>query len=109
MRVLFDQGFPSSLKSFLIGKEVSTLYQLGWSEMSNGELIDRAEKEGFDCFVTTDKNLRYQQNLTGREISIVVLPTPSWPQLKAHGAHVDSIVSSTSSSDYIEVTLPHST
>ena len=109
MRILFDQGVPLPLKSFLIGKEVSTLYELGWSQLSNGDLIDRAENEGFDCFVTTDKNLKYQQNLTNREISIVVLPTPSWPKLKDHGAHVDSIVFSISSGDFIEIDLPHST
>ena len=109
MRVLFDQGVPLPLKGFLVGKEVSTLYELAWSQLSNGDLIDRAEKDGCDCFATTDKNLKYQQNLTGRRISIVVLPTPSWPKLKEHAAYVESIVSSISSSDYIEIGLPHST
>jgi len=44
-----------------------------WEEISNGELIDAAERAGFEVMVTTDKNIRYQQNLKGRKIALVVL------------------------------------
>ena len=73
MRVLFDQGTPAPLRQALVGHVVETAYELGWATLKNGELISAAEAAGFEDLVTTDKNLKYQQNLTARTISIVVL------------------------------------
>lgn len=81
MRVLFDQGVPVPLREHLPGHEVRTAYELGWSALSNGELLARAES-AFDLLVTTDRNLKYQQNVGGRKIAILVLPTPNWPRLQ---------------------------
>jgi predicted nuclease of predicted toxin-antitoxin system len=81
MRVLFDQGTPVPLRTFLIGHVVSTAHEQGWSELKNGELLAAAEPS-FDVFVTTDRNLRYQQNLSDRRLSILVLATTSWPKLR---------------------------
>jgi hypothetical protein len=44
----------------------------GWDTLRNGELLDAAESAGYDVFVTTDRNLRYQQNLAGRRIAITI-------------------------------------
>ena len=66
VKVLFDQGTPVPLREFLSGHEVSTAYELGWSTLRNGELLAMAEARGFQVFVTTDTNLRYQQNLQER-------------------------------------------
>ena len=87
MRVLFDQGTPVPLRTHLAGHDVVTAFDAGWAELSNGELLDAAEAE-FDVLVTTDKQLRYQQNLTGRRIAIVVLPHASWPKLEPSAAAV---------------------
>lgn len=76
MLVLFDQGTPAPLRHALVGHAVETAYERGWSSLNNGELIAAAEAAGFEVLVTTDKNLKYQQNLTGRCIAIVVLHTP---------------------------------
>ena len=73
MRVLFDQGTPLPLAQFLVGHTVSTPAREGWSRYQNSELLNAAEAAGFDVLVTTDKNLRYQQNLTVRKIAIIVL------------------------------------
>ena len=81
MKVLFDQGTPVPLREFLSGHEVSTAYELGWSALRNGELLAMAEAGGFQVFVTTDNNLRYQQNLQDRGIAMVVLSTTSWPRI----------------------------
>ena len=56
--------------------EVSTAFELGWSNLENGDLLREAEGR-FEVFVTTDQNLRYQQNLGGRQLAILVLPTRS--------------------------------
>ena len=74
MKVLIDECAPRALKSFLSkhGHESLTVQEAGWSGKENGELLALAETE-FDVLVTLDTNLRYQQNLTGRRIAILVL------------------------------------
>jgi len=56
-----------------VGHEVSFARRIGWHELENGELIQKAEGAGFDVILSTDKNIRYQQNLVARKIAIVVL------------------------------------
>jgi hypothetical protein len=63
MRILFDNGTPRGLAHFLTGHTVEEARARGWEELENGELIDAGEPEGFEVLVTTDKNIRYQQNL----------------------------------------------
>ena len=75
MKILFDVNMPHPLRRELPGHEVVTAQFQGWGELENGDLVAAAEKAGFDVFVTADKNLRYQQNLAGRAIAILVLPT----------------------------------
>lgn len=104
-RVLFDQGVPLPLRQFLSEHEVQTCYSLGWSSLSNGELINQAE-QSFDVFVTTDKNLRYQQNLTRRKIAILVLPTTRWPVLKPHGPGIAEAIERLEGAGFMEWSLP---
>jgi hypothetical protein len=80
MRILFDQGTPVPLKEYLSEHQVQTAYELGWSWLPNGELLAAAEGR-FDVLVTTDRNLRFQQSLSGRKLAVLVLPTTSWPKL----------------------------
>ena len=82
MRVIFDQGTPVPLRESLHQHAVSTAYELGWAKLKNGELLDAAEREGFDVFVTTDTLLRYQQNLSARSVAIVCLLSTSWPRIR---------------------------
>lgn len=92
MRVLFDQGTPAPLREVLSAHEVATAYEKGWSTLKNGELLDAAEREGFEVFVTTDSRLRFQQNLNVRRIAIVCLLSTSWPRIQgALGAVIDAI------------------
>lgn len=57
---------------------------MGWGGISNGELLQRAEQSDFDLFIVADKNLRYQQNLTGRKLAILELWTNHRPTLEKH-------------------------
>lgn len=82
MRVLFDQGTPAPLRHLLPSHSMSTAYELGWSTLKNGELLQAAELKKFDVFITTDRNLKYQQNQNSRQIAILVLSTPSWPRIR---------------------------
>ena len=92
MRILFDQGTPAPLRHALAGHSVETAYEKGWSNLSNGDLLAAAEDAAFDVFVTTDQNLRYQQNLTARRLAIIVLPTTRWPVIEQHAAEVAAAV-----------------
>ena len=89
MRILFDQGTPAPIRNSLAGHEVSTAVEMGWSTLSNGELLDAAEKE-FDVLVTTDQALKSQQDLSRHKLAIVVLPFASWPKLQPHTGRIAS-------------------
>jgi hypothetical protein len=84
VRVLFDQGTPLPLQESLKGHKVRTAHELGWSTLSNGDVLDAAEKEGFEVVVTTDTHLKNQLSLKSRRIGIVVLSTPSWRRINVH-------------------------
>ena len=101
MRVLFDQGTPVPLRKYLTAHEVVTTFDLGWGRLGNGELLNHAESAGFEVLVTTDRNLKYQQNLTGRKISIVVVATTSWPRIRKVVATVAKAVDAAAPSGYI--------
>lgn len=105
MRILFDQGTPVPLRQALAGHAVSTAYEMGWATLTNGELLDAAEGP-FDVFVTTDQNLRYQQNLTGRSLAILVLPFASWPKLQSHEPKIISAIEAMTAGTYVELSLP---
>ena len=82
MRILFDQGTPVPLRKYLTEHSVTTAYEEGWSNLSNGDLLKSAEDKGYQIFVTTDRNLRYQQNLSDRQMAIIVLLSTSWPKIR---------------------------
>ncbi len=102
MRVLFDQVTPVPLRRYLSGHPVSTAFEKGWSQLVNGESLAKAEDQ-FDVLVTTDKNLRYQQNLTGRKIAVVILPFTSWPKLQMRVVDIASAIEALQPGDYIEL------
>ena len=105
MRVLFDQGTPAPLRASLPQHAVETAYELGWATLKNGELITAAESAGFEVLVTTDKNLKYQQNLAARRIAIVVLSTTSWPRIRAALPSVVEAIGAAVASSYSEVSI----
>ena len=84
MLIIFDQATPVPIRPYLERHSVRTAAQQGWDTLANGDLLTAAEEAGFDLLLTTDKNMRYQQNLTGRRIVIVVLGQQQWPQLRPH-------------------------
>jgi hypothetical protein len=77
---------------------------MGWDELENGELLGAAEL-AFDAVVTTDKNMRYQQNLARRRIAVLVLPTTSWPILRLHLSRISAAVDGLPPGDLVEMTL----
>lgn len=77
MRVLLDEQFPRHLARELRGHDVSTVQQEGWAGLKNGELLRRAADAVFDVFVTADRNLEFQQNLSQTRLGVILLVAPS--------------------------------
>ena len=106
MRILFDQGTPVPLREFLNPHQVETAFERGWSTLSNGELLAVGEQEGFEVFVTTDKNLRDQQNLGRGNIAIVVLSSTSWPRIQKAVTAVKQAIDTALPGSFKEVDIP---
>ena len=80
---------------------------MGWEQLSNGDLLRVAEEEAFDLLLTTDQRIRYQQNLTGRKIAIVVLSgSTKWSRVRLHGERIAATVDAATPGSYTEVEIP---
>jgi hypothetical protein len=105
MKILFDQGTPVPMRRHLLRHDVATAAEMDWSQLTNGELLAAATEAGFEVLVTTDQNLRYQQNLKDRKIAVVVLMTASWPRMSKQADKVAAAIEGAGSGGYIEVEL----
>jgi len=106
MRILFDNGTPNPIARSLVGHEVAFARQIGWNELKNGELLREAEEAGYDLLLTSDKNIRYQQNLFGRKIAIVVPGNQQWPDVRLHLELVLEAVNAATPGSFLEVEIP---
>ncbi len=105
MKVLFDQGTPVPLRRHLHPHVVDTANECGWSRLQNGDLLNQAESSHYDAFITTDTNLRYQQNLSKRIIRILVLSTTSWPRIRKKTDEVRDALENLDKSGYFELDI----
>jgi hypothetical protein len=105
MLILFDHVTPQGIARFLSGHTVIRAKDRGWDTLSNGDLLQEAERGGFDVVITADKNMRYQQNLVGRKVALVVLSTPQWPVVKLHLEKIAAAVNAVKPGSYVELEL----
>ena len=105
MRLLFDQGTPAPLRNLLPKHSVDTLAEKGWSDKDNGELLDLAEREGYEVFVTTDQSLRHQQDLADRQIGVVVLMATAWSQVRLRASEISQAIASVRRGEIVEVPI----
>ena len=105
MKILFDQGTPAPLRRFLGQHDVFTAYEKGWSTLQNGDLIRAAESEGFELMITTDGNLKYQQNLKERKIAIMVILSTSWPKIQLKTREIFASIDTIARGSYIEIPI----
>ena len=106
MRVLFDNGTPRGLAAGLRNHSAEEARARGWDTLRNGDLLDAAEAAGFDVFVTTDRNIRYQQNLSGRRIAVVILGTGRWLLIKNRFPEIAAAVAAVVPGSLTEVEIP---
>src|SRR5579863_1609121 len=104
MLILFDHGTPRGIARALTGHNVVFAKSKGWDTLSNGVLLKVAEEAGIELLLTTDQRIRYQQNLTGRKIAILVLAgTTKWLRVRLHLERVVAAVNAASPGSYAEV------
>ncbi|MGH9357569.1 MAG: hypothetical protein ACRD1O_00140 [Terriglobia bacterium] len=109
MRILFDKNVPVGVRSFLTNHDVHTFVEMRWpNQLENGELLRMAEQAGFDVLVTSDQNIRYQQNLAGRKLALLVLGSNIRPVVRRYGAVIAAKADAAKfgSYDFIEMPLP---
>jgi len=106
MKILFDNGTPKPIARSPIGHEVSYARRIGWHEPGNGDLIRQAEEAGYEVLLSTDKNIRYQQNLTGRKIALVILGNQQWPLVKLHLEKIAAAANAATPGSFAEVEIP---
>jgi hypothetical protein len=107
MLILFDHSTPAPLRYALKGHVVVEAIERGWERFANGDLLGAAEAGGFELFITADKNIRYQQNLAGRKIALVVLQNAQWPVLRRYVDRVVAAVNAATPGSYTEVEVPY--
>jgi predicted nuclease of predicted toxin-antitoxin system len=105
MKILLDECTPHVLKRLLTGFEITTVQDLGWSGITNGSLLELAEGQ-FDVLITSDQNLKYQQNLSGRLLSIIQLPTNQVPIVASLAPAVEAVLETMQTGEFIQIRLP---
>jgi predicted nuclease of predicted toxin-antitoxin system len=109
LRILFDKNVPVGVRRFVPDHEVHTVVEMQWHpQLENGELLKAAEAAGFDVIVTSDQNIRYQQNLEGRKLALVVLGSNIWPVVRDYEEAIISKIDAATPGSYgfIEMVLP---
>lgn len=107
MLVLFDHGTPKGLIRALSGHTVHTAQAKRWDTHSNGALLTAAEEAGFDVLLTTDRRIRYQQNLRVRRIAVVVLTgSTKWSRVRQHTDRIAAVVAAAVPGSYSEIEIP---
>ena len=104
-RLLLDESVPVGLRGILRSFEVKAALEMGWAGISNGKLLDLAEASGFEIMVTADSNIRAQQRLEGRKISLVVLTTNHWDTIRSDSAPIVAACDGAGNGTYTVVNL----
>ena len=106
MKILLDHCVPIPLRRHLAPHVVETASFRGWEEKQNGDLLSTAEAAGFDCMITVDKKIRYQQNLSTRKIAVVLLSKQVWPFIKPYLFLVEDAIAHVKPNAFINVEIP---
>ena len=108
MNVLLDECVPWPMHKLLPAHVCTTAQRSGWGGIKNGDLLRLAEGK-FDLFITSDQNIRYQQNLAGRKIALVVLTgTTKWSRVRLHFQRIAAVVDAAKPGSYAKIEIPFS-
>lgn len=102
MKILLDECTPHVLKRLLTEVQITTVQNLGWTGITNGSLLQLAEGQ-FDVLITSDQNLRYQQNLANRQLAIIQLPTNQVPLVVKLAPAVQAVLNRIEAGEFVEI------
>ena len=105
MLVLLDHSAPRPLRAYLPGHTVHTTEQLGWDRLPDGDMMTRAEKAGYELLITCDKRLRHQQNLSGRNLSVLVLMYNNWRLIRDKVDAINAAINDIRPGELLEITI----
>ncbi len=105
MKILLDECVPWPMHRILSGHTCITATKRGWGREKNGNLIRLAEAD-FDVFITSDQNIRYQQNRSGRRIAIRELCTNDLRRILTAAADIIQTLKAVQSGDYLRMEIP---
>ena len=105
MKILLDECVPWPMHRLLSNHRCTSVQAQGWSGIRNGDLLQRAETE-FDLFITSDQNIRYQQNLAGRRIAILELSSNDLRRIEAASALIEDAVGKMQPNEFTHLTIP---
>lgn len=102
MKIILDECVPALVRHKLPHHDIVTVQSKGWAAVKNGQLLKLVSAE-FDLFITSDKNLRHQQNLANFDIAIILLPSNQVPAIRALLAQIDAALSSIAPKGFVEI------
>ncbi len=102
MKIIIDECVPHIVKKRLPERQIKTVQEIGWAGVKNGELLKLVEAN-FEVFITSDKNLRHQQNLQNRKFAIILLPSNQVPVIERLLPQIDEVLGQIKSNDFIEL------
>jgi hypothetical protein len=102
MRIILDECVPSLVRTGLPHHDIATVQYKGWAGIKNGELLRLVTGE-FDVFVTSDKNLKFQQNLSKLRIAVILLPSNQVPALRAILPRIDTALANIALGEILEI------
>jgi len=105
VKIILDECIPHIVKKRLPHFGIRTVQEMGWAGVKNGALLKQVEAQ-FDVFITTDKNIRYQQNLSGKKLAFIVLPTNQVPIFAKLISVIEATLATIQVGDFIEIPHP---
>jgi PIN like domain len=105
MNILLDECTPRIVKKRLSDFAIRTVQEMGWAGIKNGALLKLAEAQ-FEVFITTDKNLRHQQNLAKRKLAFILLPTNQVPIVATLIPEIEAALNKIQIGDFVEIPFP---
>ena len=106
MKILFDHNTPRRLRQYLPEHSVDTAREKGWAEVSNGNLLAQAERDGYDVLITADQSMRHQQNIAQRRVGVVVLLSNRWADVQLRVEDIRNALEGIQPSELREVPIP---
>jgi hypothetical protein len=106
MKILLDECVPVQIREAFPGHEIHSATDAPWRGLSNGALLGLAEQQKFQVIIVADKNMRYQQNLSNRNIAILELWTNHRPTLEKHFLYINTAVEQIKPCQYVELPVP---